>query len=591
MNDTTVRKFYNVCKTTLFPLVLIAFSLLKVNMGADITDTAYSLGNYSGFAEKSGVWFMLTFIPNAVGSLLRFLPFGETMLGMKIYTGIIVAAMSLLGYRFFMTKMPAWLSFLSQLAAIGMCWAPSVVLYHYLTYFFFLLASILLFRGLAGTKREYCLFAAGVLLGINTFVKFPGNGIEVLLIFALWAYGLMTQKDFSDVVRQTLLCVAGYIVSFLVCVVSLNIVYGKGALGVMIGGVFGIAGNASDYTFSQMILSILDAYVHGAKWAVYMVLCILPGIPFFVLWPGKYLKLRKIVYCVCIAFLFFVLGRWGMYNFRYYQKESALQWGAIFLLISIGIDIWMIGTRHLNNDWKLIGMISLVNILVIPLGSNNYIWPVLNDLFFIAPVTFWISYRFIRWGRAYLDETGKVPLFAVKAMLGGVVIAFFIQTMGVGIFYVFMDGEDGSPRNSFVTDNDVLRGMRTTKENAGQLSDISRFMSKNIDPDKKLIVFGDIPGMCYFMDRECAIETTWPDLASYPAEDFEEQLSAVKQETAGAAQKAPVIIRSQKQNDDPDGIEKKAQALEEFINESGYKEVFKNSGYTVYATDGVDIPE
>ena len=358
MNDTTVRKFYNVCKTTLFPLVLIAFSLLKVNMGADITDTAYSLGNYSGFAEKSGVWFMLTFIPNAVGSLLRFLPFGETMLGMKIYTGIIVAAMSLLGYRFFMTKMPAWLSFLSQLAAIGMCWAPSVVLYHYLTYFFFLLASILLFRGLAGTKREYCLFAAGVLLGINTFVKFPGNGIEVLLIFALWAYGLMTQKDFSDVVRQTLLCVAGYIVSFLVCVVSLNIVYGKGALGVMIGGVFGIAGNASDYTFSQMILSILDAYVHGAKWAVYMVLCILPGIPFFVLWPGKYLKLRKIVYCVCIAFLFFVLGRWGMYNFRYYQKESALQWGAIFLLISIGIDIWMIGTRHLNNDWKLIGMIS-----------------------------------------------------------------------------------------------------------------------------------------------------------------------------------------------------------------------------------------
>ncbi|MCR4990814.1 MAG: hypothetical protein K6A38_08130 [Lachnospiraceae bacterium] len=581
MNEKLIKKGYRFCKYILFPLILIVLPLLKVNMGVDITDTTYSLGNYRDFGNGSGtVWLMLTFIPTVTGHLISLLPFASTMLGMKVYTSLLISLMALIGYRFFMTKMPSWLSFLSQLVAIGMCWAPGVVLYHYMTYFFMLLASILLFRGLAGTKREHCLFIAGILLGINTFVKFPGNSLEVLLIFALWFYGLITKKDFSAVFKQTLLCIAGYVASFVIIVLIIGGLYGSGSFRTMIAGVSGIAEGASDYTFAGMLFSIVDAYLHGFKWAIYMILCILPGIPFFVLWPGRFIKLRKVVYCVCIAFLFFVLGRWGMYNFRYYQKESALQWGAIFLLISLGITIWMSFTSFLNNDWKLIGVISLINILVLPLGSNNYIWPVLNSLFFIAPVTVWISYRFVRWGRDYLDETRKVPLFAVKAMLSGVIIAFFIQSAGLCFNYVFMDGEDGVKRDHRIEGNAVLAGMKTTGYTAENISGITSFMNENAQryEGKKLLLYGDIPGMCYFLGKDCAISTTWPDLDSYPVSTMEKEIASIK----GASESnRPLIAISKNRYDDPE-ITAKYGMIKDLIESDGYENVYENAAYVVF---------
>ena len=176
-----------------------------------------------------------------------------------------------------------------------------------------------------------------------------------------------------------------------------------------------------------MLLSILNAYWTGAKWALLMLLCTVVGIPFFAIFQDRFLMLRRVVYILCIAFLFAVLWRrFGMFNFKYYQKESALQWGAVFLLISIGINIYMLFSKRVNNDWKLIGCMSLIIILISPLGSNNYIWPILNNLFIVAPVTIWMVYKFVRWGRRYLDVTGKVPVFTFKAMAASVVLMFLI---------------------------------------------------------------------------------------------------------------------------------------------------------------------
>lgn len=60
--------------------------------------------------------------------------------------------------------MPVAIAFLAELAAIGMCWCPSVILYNYLTYALLLAAVILLFRGLV-RKHPGCLVAAGVVWG------------------------------------------------------------------------------------------------------------------------------------------------------------------------------------------------------------------------------------------------------------------------------------------------------------------------------------------------------------------------------------------------------------------------------------------
>lgn len=574
-----IKKGYQLSKYIFFPLILLLFPLVKVTRGVDLTDTAYSLGNYVFFDGTKDVWFLLTYISNAIGHLFTRLPFGSTMVGMKVYGSLVISAMAIFGYRFFMTKMPAWLAFLAQVLAIGMCWAPNCILYNYLTYMFLLAACVMLFRGLAGTNRSRCLVYAGMLLGINTFVRFPGNGLEVLLIFALWYYGVIRKEEFSLVFKQTMLCLLGYVISFGLILLALSLSYGTGTFGTMIAGVFGISSANSEYTFGQMILMILDAYWHGFRWALYMIICVLPGIPFMVLWPNKYIKLRKTVYCICIGLLFFVLYKWGMFTFKYYQKESVLQWGAIFLLISIVGSIWMMASKSINYDWKLIACISLVVILITPLGSNNYIWPVLNNLFFIAPVTFWIVYKFVRWGRSYLDVTKKVPLFSSKAMLAAVLIAFFIQAVGIGFGYIFLDGEDGSKLDTVVTNNTVLKGSKTTIDNAYALSEISEyFLVNDLSKDRRLILYGDIPGLSYYLDMPSALNTSWSDLGSNPVENMQQAIDKID---AGNVNERPIVIISRALYEMPDNSIK-FDLINKYIENNDYKTTFMNDRFVVY---------
>lgn len=592
------QKAEKITADVLFPLLLLLFPLLKANQGIDLTDTGYSLGNYRFFGQAGGVWTFLTFLSNAAGFLMTKLPMGQTMLGMKIYASLAVSLLALLGYRFFKTKMPPWLAFLGEFAAIGFCWCPPVILYNYLTYLLFLAGAILLFRGLAGC-RPACLFLAGIVLGLNAFVRFPNNVLEAGLIVAVWYYGALKKKKFVEMARETGLCVAGYLASFLVMLVILSVSCGMDTFGSMITGVFGMAGSASDYTLGEMILAILDAYFHGFQWMLYMILCVLPGIPFLVIARQRFLKIRKVIYCLCIPVLFWVLGKWGMFNFRYYQKESALQWGAVFLLMALAELIWMLFTRMLDDEWRLIGCIGLVIILISPLGSNNHIWPVLNNLFFVAPVIFWMVYRLARWGRTYLDMTEKVPLFPVKAMMSAILIAFFIQAAGIGCCYVFRDGETGEERIYKVTENYVLKGMYTSEMNSEILEEISMFMAENNAQyaGKKLILYGNIPGLSYYLDKPPAIDTTWADLNTYPVSRLREELSELCVLANEKGERPLVILTpplaaylsgdeafmawwgADKENYDQD---EKLNAIWEFMEYGGYEQVFANEAFVIY---------
>lgn len=589
-----LKPLYHFAEKILFPVILILFPLLKVNQGIDLTDTAYSLGNYAFFGENTVLWTLLTFLSNVLGFFFTKLPFGGTMLGMKVYSSLLISAMALLGYRFFRTKMPAVIAFLAELSAIGMCWCPSVILYNYMTYALLLTAVILLFRGLV-RKHPGCLVAAGVVLGLNTLVRFPNNGLEVLLILTLWYYGYLKKKPLAEIAKETGLCIAGYAAGFVAVLAGMMLLYGTGTLGTMIEGVFGMAGSASDYTFGEMLGMITDAYLHGAGWMAYMVLCILPGIPFFAIQKERFPLLRKVVYCICIAFLFIVLGRWGMFNFKYYQKEAALQWGVVFLILSLGICVWMLFSRMQDCEWKLIAAMSLIVVLITPLGSNNYVWPALNNLFFVAPITFWTIYRFARWGRPYLDVTGKVPLFSVKAMTMAMVVAFLIQAVGIGCNYVFLDGEDGHKRDTTVEGSRILRGMKTNAANAGTLEELNTFMLENNTEyrNKKVILYGNIPGLSYYLHKAPAVYTSWADLDTNSYERLAEDLNTLNQTMT--EENRPLVIFSEEimaqvldlQENGMTGEgsvwEQKLKAILDFMTVNEYRKAFENEKYAVFA--------
>jgi hypothetical protein len=266
----------------------------------------------------------------------------------------------------------------------------------------------------------------------------------------------------------------------------------------------------------------------------------------------------------------------------------------------------MMVTRALDDEWKLIGCIALIIILITPLGSNNYIWPALNNLFFVAPVVFWMVYRFVRWGREYLDTTQKVPLFSTKAMVAAVLIAFWVQAVGVGCFYVFLDGEGGEKRTARVESNPVLEGMYTTGLNGETLEEISAYFNQKQEEyeGKKLILYGNIPGLSYYLDRPSAVYTTWPDLDSNSLAKLEEELDSISFDIGpsgkymGSKADRPLVIMTPGLDaymsgdgeamahwgTDEEGCskDKKLAAIIDFMTVNQYEQVFANEAFVVY---------
>ena len=131
----------------LFPAVLLLYPLLKITQGIELTDTCYGLINYRFFPDAGQEWTVATYLANVLGALLIRLPFGDSLVGMRFYTGLMVSGMALLAYFFLKGKMPAWLAFAGEIAAVSLCWIPTTSLYNYLTFALFLAGTVFLYRG------------------------------------------------------------------------------------------------------------------------------------------------------------------------------------------------------------------------------------------------------------------------------------------------------------------------------------------------------------------------------------------------------------------------------------------------------------
>ena len=78
----------------------VLYPLLKITQGIELTDTCYGLVNYRFFPHAGQEWTVATYLANVLGAFLMRLPFGDSLVGMRFYTGLFVSAMALLAYFF-----------------------------------------------------------------------------------------------------------------------------------------------------------------------------------------------------------------------------------------------------------------------------------------------------------------------------------------------------------------------------------------------------------------------------------------------------------------------------------------------------------
>lgn len=607
------QKWRTILYRFVFPLILLVYPLIQINQGVDVTDTGYSLGGFFYNGQTGEQWLYLSmYLANTIGGLLCRLPMGDTMLGMNFYTGLLVSIAALLVYFVFAKKIPAWIVFLGEILAIGLTWCPTVILYNYLTYLFFLIVTLCLYRALT-TRKQLWFMIAGVVLGLNVFVRFP-NIAEAALILAVWYYGVLTKKKFAEVAKETGLCILGFVFGFGAMFAMMSMQFGAEAYVDMLSSLFALGSESGGgHSIGSMLFMILRSYGKALGWAVYLIVFALVGIVGFVVlekviakqkWYRKeFTMICRIIYIVGICVLFRLLYARGMFGVDYYVDGAIFQWTAVFLLTAIVFGVMALCRKGERQETKLYAVLVLIVIAITPLGSDNHIYTNINNMFVVAPFTLYEVFRFVRGTGNKTEPIRTLQnaiAYPVKAVLAMSVLMLLVQSVGFGVCYVFRDGSAAVPRDTMITGNETLRGMYTGRENAKTLEELTQFCENNGLVGKEVILYGGsamaegIPGLSYYMKMPVAISNSWPELESYPYEAMKREIEEI---LANAEQK-PVLLVSTKVSawlsEDLQAMsglgvdterynsDEKLQLIRRLVEEKGYQETFVNAKYVVY---------
>ena len=595
------QKYKNCITNLIFPMILLFYPLIKINQGIDVSDSTYSLGNYLFFNRLEGTWVISTYLSNVIGWILTKLPFGTTLLGMNLYTGLIVSVLVIILYYLLRKWMPDWIVFAGEFIAIGFLWIPTGILYNYLTYVFFALGAVFLYKGLTEEKNRL-LIAAGIMLGINVWVRIP-NLAEMALIVCVWYYCYIQQEKTSDsytdsqknasptsrnaihffnALRKTGFCVVGYATGVFVPLIMILIQYGLSGIMEMIQGLSQIQSGDDTYSIFSMLKATADAYVRTGKWAAFILTGIVLGLAMFVIKKDKFIPAKKILYLGGIVILFrFFWGR-GMFSFRYYEDYTSMyEWGMLGLYLALAACVYLLFGKGVSAHERLWGMISLVVLCITPLGSNNYTYQNLNNLFLTAPITI---YAFVKLFRRRYQKEKQALAFPWKAMVAAIAFMITIQSIGFHINFVFRDGMDGTKRDTVLHEPAVVAGMKTTKENAENVGGLLVYIEKKKEAaqlDSELngkelteaVYYGDCPGLSFLLQIPSALDSSWPDLDSFSVKQMEENLLSLEQ--------MPLIIIRHTEPTSHSFTEKQ-EMLQDYMSVRHYEAVYENAGFSVY---------
>lgn len=627
---TVYHKYQNFIERIVFPIVLLLYPLVGIRQGIDVADTTYSLANFQYFGSMDGTWMVATFLANVLGSMLMHLPYGDTLLGMYCYTALLQSLTALMVYEAFRRgdrsagRMSVPLVFAGEFLALGLCWCPATILYNYMTYLLMAAGILLLYRGILKEDWRYYI-AAGVCLGANVAVRMP-NVVQAAFIVALWYGTAVCRRTCRQAVRDTLWCMAGYAAGFGVPLAAICVKYGIGAYPAMVQTMFAMTEKATDYKPTAMLTGMFGDYATGLYWMVFALICMAGGLVLFTLqrksFPGKkgVAVLCGAVYAaVLLVLLRFYWGR-GMFHFLYYDFGSIYYPAVLFLLVAIYTAVHCLCVKSIRPEQKILAVLVLVQIFVTPLGGNNQLYPMINNLFIAAPFVLWVWYDRFAGDRdaagqgksekkadaqgmgepeknvrrmEFLGTDSRYRKLVTGLPLCLLMVFLLIQSVGFHMHFSFQDGRNGEARDTVLTDPVKTAGIYTNQDNAAQLAELAEYVRQAQLAGREVILYGEVPGLGYLLDMPPALSTFWPDLDSYRMVEYERDMAWLEE--------PPVVIVSSAVaaylNEDADGMDwfgvnrekfdqdGKLQILDVYMKAHAYQEGFGNARYVVYVTE------
>ena len=253
--------------------------------------------------------------------------------------------------------------------------------------------------------------------------------------------------------------------------------------------------------------------------------------------------------------------------------------GILFLMLTMLVGAVRFFHPESTEQEKLISAMVVLVVLLTSLGSNNRVFPSMNNLFVAAPYTLWQCWRFCT--RVTEKRVGRFTLsaFPAKGLLTAFVCMCLFQFGGFGARFVFAEATGVYNLTSSVENNAILRNIRMNPEKAQWLTELSGYVEERGLQGREVILYGNIPALSYYLQMPPAFNS-WSDLRSYGydvmAGDLEEEENEIQ---AGRVEK-PVVLVNYLQG----GLEQdeKWKLIQGFMERNGYELTWQNDQFAIY---------
>ena len=294
-------------------------------------------------------------------------------------------------------------------------------------------------------------------------------------------------------------------------------------------------------------------------------------------------EIRVLWMAVCVAMLVWLyMKEFCTTDFLRNERISygpMLQPAILFLMLAMLSGVICIGNKNSSESEKLISVMVILVVLVTSLGSNNRLFPSINNLFLAAPFTLWHSWRFCR--NTKVSHVGRMTFhaFPAKGILAAFVGMCLFQFAGFGATFAFAEASGVYNITASVENNKVLKNMKMSPEKAQWLTELSGYVNEHELQGREVILYGFVPSLAYYLQMPPAFNS-WSDLASYNYDIMAETLEETEIQMWEGRTEPPVVLVDYLQGGLNEGG--KWGLIKCFMERNGYELVWQNDRFAFY---------
>lgn len=261
--------------------------------------------------------------------------------------------------------------------------------------------------------------------------------------------------------------------------------------------------------------------------------------------------------------------------------------GVLFLMLTMFVGVVCFLNPGSSESEKLIGAMVVLVVLLTSLGSNNKVYPSMNNLFVAAPYTLWQCWRFCT--RVKEKRIGRFTLsaFPAKGLLAAFLCMCLFQFGGFGAKFVFAEATGVYNLTSSVENNPVLRNIKMSPERARWLTELSDHVEERGLQGRDVILYGNVPSLSYYLQMPPAFNA-WCDLRSYSYDTMAGDLEETERKIREEGGEKPVVLVDHTYEGSGNGEagnwtwSEKWKLIRDFMDRNGYELTWQNDRFAFY---------